>query len=157
MKKVIVFAIVGISLSIGIVLFTDPYQKYVYTPPVTPTPVKLDAREIETMINEYRVLNGLSELPRDPLACEVAEKRLPMVRENYSHDGFVEVTNAVYAKVDSVVNFGENLVAERDAWDSLKAWKDSSLHNKAMLDSQWDGQCIAEDDVYVVSIFIDRG
>lgn len=73
-------------------------------------------------INAYRVSNGLPELPVTSEAQNEANKRAVEIVTNYAHN--------------SSYGFGENIGDGSIGSDFFTAWKNSPIHNSAMLREQ---------------------
>lgn len=73
-------------------------------------------------INQYRVENGLSELPVTSEAQAEADMRAKQIVDNYGHN--------------SSYGFGENIGKNVAGFDFVEAWKNSWSHKNAMLREQ---------------------
>ena len=98
------------------------------------------------MINEYRAENNVSPMQESSL-CEYAKERSEEIVTDWSHDQWVEdgINNVKrYSLVcPECENMGENLGKEAFYNEELLlAWKNSPLHNKALLDPKYDIMCV---------------
>lgn len=80
------------------------------------------AEQYVKRINQYRVENGLSELPVTSEAQAEADMRSKQIVDNYGHN--------------SSYGFGENIGRNVSGFDFVEAWKNSWSHKNAMLREQ---------------------
>ena len=96
----------------------------------------LDPDEIIRLTNEYRVSQGLNELEKDEILCEVAEIRAKEIVHTWSHtrpDGtkFYKLLKDQDYEMQAA---GENIGRyQKTADEVMQMWKESKSHNENML------------------------
>lgn len=119
----------------------------------------LNADEIISQTNEYRVSQGLNTLEKDKILCEVAEIRAKEIVTAWSHtrpDGskFYNILEDMNYTMDAAgENLGRYHISVNEVMDM---WKSSDSHNKNMLGNYTKmGAAIYEEDgkFYFVQIF----
>lgn len=91
---------------------------------------ELDAAKLFVLINEYRTQNNLSSFQEDERICSVAAERAPelyneILGDSWMHKGFYDRNLPYWAT--------ENIIYEFSEEKALNWWKNSSIHNKALL------------------------
>lgn len=149
------FAVLFIFLDLAFAAKLYVLPKIAPTPTVTltptetpiPTPVPLSADKLFQLVNEWRVQNGYQEYKKSDFACSVASKRLPEVKENWSHEGFY------YKRFCQECTLSENLAkGQPSEKETLKNWVNSPSH-LANLQRTYTHACIVTDGDYFVQIF----
>ena len=119
----------------------------------------LSPDEIIRLTNEYRVSQGLNELEKDEVLCEVAEIRAKEIVDTWSHtrpDG-TKFYNILVAMNYEMAAAGENIGRYQDSEEEVMSmWKESKSHNKNMLgDYTKIGVAVYQEDgeYYFVQIF----
>ncbi len=119
-------------------------------PTIAPTLAPINADDLFQIVNEWRFQNDYPAYKKSEFACSVAEKRLPEVKNNWSHDGFS------YEKYCKSCYLGENLAKGYiDAGTTLHKWLMSPSHKKN-LTQDYTHSCIKCDNThenYCVQIF----
>ena len=78
-------------------------------------------------VNEHRIAIGALPVTESPYTCAVADKRLPEVVKDFSHDGFY--------KYGEDRDMGEILGMDYTKEEDLvEAWEDSPTHEEVMED-----------------------
>lgn len=127
--------------------------------------VKLNKEEQEILdyMNEYRKQNGLSELKVLANLQEVAKsKAIDMVNNNYFSHTSQNLGTPFEMLKNEKVSYkiaGENLAGSTTPKKAFDAWKKSKLHNKNMLEEEFEytGICVIDSPMYgkmFVQIFI---
>ena len=96
----------------------------------------LNPDEIIRLTNEYRVSEGLNELEKDSVLCEVAEIRAREIADVWSHtrpDG-TKFYNILLGMDYEMSAAGENIARyQESAEEVMSMWKESKEHNENML------------------------
>jgi uncharacterized protein YkwD len=98
-------------------------------------------------VNEWRIKQGLQPLKESQFLCGIANQRLPEIKRDFTHDGFM---NKKWCE-DCILS--ENLATTTGPEAELiKSWESSPTHREIMASSHTH-TCIATEDNYVVQIF----
>lgn len=128
-------------------------QKIIYVTPTSipsPTPVSLDADKLFSLVNGWRLNNGLKKLTRDEKLCQFAEMRMIKVKKNFSHDGFVDMA---HSGIFPNTYYGENLARRYvSEIDTYLGWINSPEH-LANIKANYNKSCIVTDGTYAIQIF----
>lgn len=115
-----------------------------YTTPTTPSPTQpqntipespeykkeLDSSILFSLVNEYRTQYNLTPFIEDERICSIAQNRAPQLYEeilgnSWMHKGFKELELSYWAT--------ENIIYEFTEQKALNWWKNSPIHNSALL------------------------
>lgn len=91
---------------------------------------ELDASILFGLVNEYRIQNNLAPFQEDARICSIAQDRAPqlyneILGNSWMHKGFQELTLSYWAT--------ENIIYEFTEQKALNWWKNSPIHNSALL------------------------
>ena len=116
---------------------------------LSPTEIKqkIDPEKLLSSINDYRGENDLFPLKKSEEMCKIAEKRLPEIVQNFSHEGFQYFRFCTNCKLSESIAKGFNTEDE-----VLEGWIDSE-NDLSRLRSDFTHTCIKTDDTYVVMIY----
>jgi len=124
--------------------------KYVESIP-TPTPVFLNAEKLMKQVNDWRVTQGLHQYLISDQLCEIANKRIPEIRQAYGHDKFaIDYKHFPYKISENLMQGGI------DEKQTLDAWLGSKPHKETLM-KDYKFTCIATDGTNVVQIFSSLG
>ena len=122
-----------------------------------------EEQEILEYINEYRAQNGLLKLKVLANLQEVANlKAQDIVQNSYFSHTSQNLGTPFEMLKNKKVNYkiaGENLAGSTTSKKAFEAWKQSELHNKNMLEEEFEytGICVVDSPIYgkmFVQIFI---
>ena len=138
-------------LALGFAYFHKPKTDSVAIAEPTSVFRKINENSLFDTIQEWRLREGLPRYQKSDFLCEIAEKRLGDIKQNYSHDGF-RATLEQFCKNDCTVS--ENLVhgplyGEETA---LNAWLNSASHSAALREN-YKFSCVKSDGYYAVHLF----
>ena len=153
----------GMRIVVLLLVLTSFLSAYFYsesvnvqskTPPIEVVPTPTDIPEalntsenILAHVQDYRNKNGKSLYIQSDFLCSIAEKRIEVIKSDWSHNGFLNT------KYCDNCTLGENLARNYLFADqTVNSWLDSPTH-KANLDRNFTHTCIATDGNYVVQIF----
>lgn len=124
----------------------DVYQPVLVEMP-TPKPDTLEEEVLWSTVQEWRMREGNPTYIKDESLCELARLRLPEIRQDWSHNGWLS------RKPTGYILFGENLAKGFvDEDQTLSAWLDSPGH-AANLRRPYTHSCIQTEDGYAVHLF----
>lgn len=135
------------------------YKRPVITPTATPQPIKksttqassqqsipesedykkeLDSTILFSLVNEYRTQNSLPPFKEDERICSIAQNRTPqlyneILGDSWMHKGFFELNLTYWAT--------ENIIYEFSEQKAINWWKNSPVHNRALLGS-YEYSCV---------------
>lgn len=96
--------------------------------------VSARAEDITAMISQYRREHGLPAVKTDPTLTAIAERQAQAMASSGIMDHDVAGSFASRISGASLVTGAENIAAGTKTWaDTLRAWKESSGHNKNLL------------------------
>lgn len=154
----LIFIVLLIALTSTFILWQKvSYLEYASTskaeiPTSTPTPSPLNADKLFQLVNDWRVQNGYQAYKESEFACNIALKRLPETKINWSHDKFIQDVQAG-RYCSTTCYLGENLAKEYiSESDTLTAWINSPEHLRN-LKASYTHSCIKIDGMYTVQIF----
>lgn len=143
-------------------LFVQLPQHKVTTPEPIPTqlPLKTPQPSLKTTpisgdnlfawVNSWRKTNGYNEYKKSEFACSIAEKRLPEIKVNWSHEGFYYGKYCTDCYLSE--NLSKNFFYEPDAPLILDAWVNSASHLEN-LKKDYTHSCIKCESGFCVHIF----
>lgn len=142
MKIIKWLLIIGLNIFLGLSLL---FPSRVESPTFKDSP--LDKESMYFYINEYRAQNDLPPLSTENFYCEYAKERSEEIITDWSHDQWVAdgVDNIKrYNTICPECEFmGENIAYGATMnIQLLTAWKNSPLHNEALLDKRYDIMCL---------------
>jgi uncharacterized protein YkwD len=117
-----------------------------------PKDASLELINLHTIINQYRLSEGLDPLLLDVYHCELAEMRIEhIIKGEFSHDGLPIITSLLNDNGLKVV--GENLARHYFSNESvLESWINSPEHNKNLL-KPWKFTGFAIRENYYCQVF----
>lgn len=110
--------------------------------PTGETIITFDSQRLWTLINDYRKNKNLPEIKQDQTLCAFADKRAKQIADDWSHEGFNEVSPTSKDVCPECKVVGENLA--RDYFtpeEILQAWLESPTH-KANLTYSFNIGCL---------------
>lgn len=116
----------------------------------TPTPFSgLDSDKLWSLVQNWRIKNNLQPYTKDQRLCDIANKRLAEIPNDWSHNGFYKY---IYNYPKNTY-FGENLARGYTVEDTtLQDWLFSPEHRKN-LNYNFRYSCIETQGTYAVQEF----
>lgn len=119
------------------------------------TPKKLDADKLWSLIQDWRVENGLQPYIKDQRLCVIAEDRVDD-GDNY-HEGFIKKMESNYYNLPEGVLVSENATGGTSEENMLQRWLNSPTHAET-LGKSYNYSCVAvygttDPEYYAVQIF----
>jgi uncharacterized protein YkwD len=112
--------------------------------------IKLDTLNEDKLwdtVQDWRIANNLTPYIKDEELCILARMRLPEIKKDWSHNGWLNRLPSRYSK------YAENLArGYTDETAVLDAWLKSASH-AANLKDNYTNSCIQTDDTYAVQLF----
>jgi len=113
-----------------------------------PTEIPLSAEKLETLVNKWRISQGLQSFIHSEDMCRIAEIRLVDIKTDWSHNGF-----SADRFCTQLCTIGENLARGFSTeQDTLNGWLASPDH-LAELKTPYTHTCIKTDQIRTVEIF----
>lgn len=134
----------------GLFLILHSYQWELLIKPtiVNQAPINVDENLLFRMINKWRVDNKFKPYNKNNIICAVADKRLPEIIKNFSHEDFQKEIQKIKYK-----SMGENLVKGYDnEEDILNSWLNSQEHYENLVKPYTDS-CVRCRDIYCIQLF----
>lgn len=128
----LVSVLIWTSISIG----SRPQQSVT---PIKQTLTLITGGEVEAVVNEVRVQNGLKSLTDNPELNASAKVRADYLCDNdvWSHDGWVKTITFKYRKIGENLEFGDVYQTPRTI---VQSWVKSPTHYANMTDSAFTEQ-----------------
>lgn len=107
------------------------------------------------VVQNWRISQGLAAHAKDSRMCRLAELRLPEIKVNWSHDGFVNNSHysAICPDSNCFASMSENLSnGYYSEQENLNGWLNSPAHREA-LQKNYTYSCIKCQDGYCVQEF----
>jgi uncharacterized protein YkwD len=117
--------------------------------PNNPTSVPFSSEKLMTLINKWRVSQGLQPYTESTTTCTVAKIRLQETQENWSHDGFVEAHNKYAPQSYMSENLSRDSSSEQI---TLQDWILSPSHFDN-LKKDYPHSCLKCENGFCVDIF----
>lgn len=125
--------------------FVKLYASYVFW---NSPKVSLDEGVLWSLVQDWRVDQGLQTYTKDQRLCDLASARLPEIKALFEHDGWKEhIAGMEYVRIAE--NISRDYSSESN---TLDGWLLSPTH-KASLDYPYSYSCIKCDGTYCVQEF----
>ena len=145
--------LIYLLIEVSIVHFSTPRTTQAVNMVSTPKiPTYPNQYELEIMSSEYRLSKKLNALKHDEILCNIANKRVEEIKDNFSHEGFQKYKGDNRPK--GYIAIGENLVTGVDSsTTAFSSWKLSPSHNENLLFEPYISTCVKCSESYCVQLF----
>lgn len=114
----------------------------------------LDSEKLWSLVQDWRLSQNLAPFTKRQDLCDTAKKRLPEIKDDFSHDGFYKHNWFLMKNHGGVYTWtGENLAKGYSSEElALKAWLNSPTHLENLV-SPYKYSCIETDGWSAVQLF----
>jgi hypothetical protein len=118
--------------------------------------IELIATLLFLQVNLYRLDNGVPYVEMNQDTCQMAEKRVEMIKTKWSHEGGSTVKPHIEDTTYEDLGEGYTQNPLLNSQIVLKLWKESPTHNEILL-KEMESMCVRTDGRYFVLTGINYG
>lgn len=113
----------------------------------------VDENELWTIANNWREEQGKTAYTINPILCGFADQRVDEIQTDFSHKGYLLISENKIHKAGGFYRTGENIARDFfNANDVFRSWLSSPTHREN-LDENFTESCIRCENNYCVQLF----